>query len=82
MSVSLITTPTTGFDAYYNCNFYPAGPYSATTKFVRNSDGSTAVGPPQPVTSVSCKPIPGGSNTCLPVYGERIQIQGKGNMIG
>ena len=67
MDVSIIDT--NRFPAYYYCNFYTTD-YAPITGIVQRGDDQLAIGPPQSVLMVWCANWPGGSNTCLPEYGE------------
>ncbi|RDW75839.1 hypothetical protein BP5796_06660 [Coleophoma crateriformis] len=62
LSVSLIDADR--FDAYSRCTFFTSG--NAALVGGVNHQGSIAVGPPQPIYSVSCQPDP--PIQCLPDY--------------
>ncbi|PVH79254.1 hypothetical protein DL98DRAFT_420590 [Cadophora sp. DSE1049] len=59
------------FNIFYGCNFYFADDGGKPVTTSPNADGKEVeVGTPRVVTGVNCQPTPGGSNTCLPVYGD------------
>ncbi|KAH8685836.1 hypothetical protein BGZ60DRAFT_102226 [Tricladium varicosporioides] len=63
MSINLIDAGS--FDAYSYCNFYTTGKKALVGS---QAGKNVAVGPPQPITAVNCRPTPSPPNTCLPVF--------------
>jgi len=64
LSVSQISA--TGItDIAQNCTFWDGATIITNAEFVANADGSLTMGPPGPITGVSC----GNPGQCAPLYG-------------
>lgn len=62
LSISIIEAP--DYDAYSQCRFHTAGDAALASSISSTGVNQILVGPPQPVTGVSCWGM------CVPTYGD------------
>lgn len=62
IAVNIIDAP--DYNALYQCTFYTAGEKALVGGITSTGVGQVIIGPPQPVTGVSCFGI------CIPTYGD------------